>query len=60
MMNSPEFQALRLEYMQSVVDRCGYLADAAQALQTNQDLDLIPLRHEIHKIRGSEIGRAHV
>ncbi len=52
-MDSPEFQALRVEYMQSVLERCGYLTDAVQALQTDPDLDLMPLRQEAHKIRGS-------
>jgi len=52
-MNSPEFKALQLEYLQSVLERMDHLAQSAQALQGNQDVDLIPLRHEIHKVRGS-------
>lgn len=52
-MNSPEFKALRLEYMQSVLERCDHLANAAYALQTNQNIDLTSLRNEIHKIHGS-------
>jgi len=52
-MNSPEFQTLRLEYMQSVLERCDYLSDSAQCLKSEQEVDLITLRHEIHKLRGS-------
>lgn len=54
MFNTPEFQALRREYIQGALERCDYLRE--QARQIRQDdprVDLQRLRQEIHKFRGS-------
>ena len=53
MINNPEFQALRREYMQGVLERCAYLEGEAERLRTGQPVDLRQLRQEIHKCRGS-------
>lgn len=53
MFNTPEFQALRKEYMQGVMERCTYLRQEVDKLRTGQEVDLVHLRQEIHKCRGS-------
>lgn len=53
MFNSPEFQALRREYLQGVVERVAYLREEAAKLRAGQLAELKPLRQEIHKSRGS-------
>lgn len=53
MIDNPEFQALRREYMQGVLERCAYLEGEAQRLRAAEPVDLRQLRQEIHKCRGS-------
>jgi HPt (histidine-containing phosphotransfer) domain-containing protein len=53
MFNSPEFQALRREYMQGVLERVAYLREQAGLLRSGSGVDLKPIRQEIHKSRGS-------
>ncbi|MDF2628961.1 MAG: hypothetical protein K0R39_2792 [Symbiobacteriaceae bacterium] len=53
MFNSPEFQALRREYLLGVVERNAFLRDEVARLRAGQLADLKPLRQEIHKSRGS-------
>lgn len=53
MFNSPEFQALRREYLQSVVERVAFLRSETARLRAGELADLKPLRQEVHKSRGS-------
>lgn len=53
MFNSPEFQALRREYLLGVLERNGFLREEAAKLRNGTLGDLKPLRQEIHKSRGS-------
>lgn len=54
MFNTPEFQALRREYIQGAIERCDYLREQAGLLkQGDPSVDLLKLRQEIHKFRGS-------
>lgn len=53
MFNTPEFQALRREYMQGVLERCAHLRAEADKLAGGDEVDLRQLRQEIHKCRGS-------
>jgi len=53
MFNSPEFQALRREYVESVLERCAHLLTEATRLRSGDEVDLTKLRQEIHKFRGS-------
>lgn len=53
MFNSPEFQALRREYLQGALERCTHLQEEAGRLRTGAEVDLTRLRQEIHKFRGS-------
>ncbi|HYG58761.1 MAG TPA: Hpt domain-containing protein [Symbiobacteriaceae bacterium] len=53
MYNNPEFQALRREYMQGVLERCQYLSEETERLRKGEPVDLRGLRSEIHKCRGS-------
>lgn len=53
MFNTPEFQALRREYLQGVIERAAYLRDEAANLRKGGSVDLKQLRQEIHKFRGS-------
>lgn len=53
MYNTPEFQALRREYLQGAVDRVAPLRAEAALLRQGALVDLRPLRQEIHKLRGS-------
>ena len=53
MFNSPEFQALRREYLVGVVERNAFLREEVAKLRGGTLADLKPLRQEIHKSRGS-------
>ncbi|MBP2018294.1 chemotaxis protein histidine kinase CheA [Symbiobacterium terraclitae] len=53
MPNMPEYEALRREYLQGVVERAGQLRAGAEALRRGEDADLRALRQEVHKLRGS-------
>lgn len=53
MFNTPEFQALQREYLQSAIERCAHLKHEAELLRAGQPVDLKNLRQEIHKFRGS-------
>jgi len=53
MFNSPEFQALRREYLQGVLERIAFLKEETARLRSGGLTDLKPLRQEIHKSRGS-------
>ncbi|HYF94173.1 MAG TPA: Hpt domain-containing protein [Symbiobacteriaceae bacterium] len=53
MFNSPEFQALRREYLQSVVERVAFLREQTARLRSGELGELKALRQEIHKSRGS-------
>jgi len=53
MYNTEEFQALRREYIQGALERCSHLRAEAVRLRAGEDVDLKPLRQEIHKFRGS-------
>lgn len=53
MYDTPEFQALRREYLQGAVERTGLLQAGADALRNGSAIDLKQLRQEIHKLRGS-------
>jgi chemotaxis protein histidine kinase CheA len=51
--NTPEFQALRREYLEGVLERCAHMRDEAEKLGRGDEVDLKALRQEIHKCRGS-------
>ena len=53
MFNTPEFQALRREYLQGVMERCAHMRAEAEKLSRGEAVDLRQLRQEIHKCRGS-------
>lgn len=53
MYNTPEFQALRREYLESCQERCNFLRGEAELLRSGAEVDLKRLRQEIHKFRGS-------
>jgi HPt (histidine-containing phosphotransfer) domain-containing protein len=53
MYNTPEFQALRREYLQGALERCGHLRAEADRLRAGGPVDLAELRQEVHKFRGS-------
>ncbi len=53
MFNTPEFQALRREYLSGALERCGHLEQEAGRLRGGEPVDLKALRQEIHKFRGS-------
>lgn len=53
MYNTPEFQALRREYLEGALERCAHLRNAAEHLRADEPVDLVALRQEIHKFRGS-------
>jgi len=53
MYNTPEFQALRREYLQGAVQRTEHLREQAALLRQGAEVDLKGLRQEIHKLRGS-------
>lgn len=53
MFNSPEFQALRREYLSGALERCAHLEAEVSRLRQGQPVDLRTLRQEIHKFRGS-------
>ncbi|MFZ5814379.1 MAG: Hpt domain-containing protein [Bacillota bacterium] len=53
MYDTPEFQALRREYLQGAIQRVELLMEQAEALRQGASVDLKPLRQEIHKLRGS-------
>jgi chemotaxis protein histidine kinase CheA len=48
---TPEFRALRREYVASALQRVGYLRSEAGSL--GRAIDLVRLRQEVHKLRGS-------
>lgn len=53
MLNTPEFQALRREYLQGVLQRCVHLGVEAGRLRASLPVDLRALRQDVHKFRGS-------
>lgn len=53
MYDTPEFQALRHEYLQGAAQRTEHLKEQAEALRQGRPIDLKELRQEIHKLRGS-------
>jgi chemotaxis protein histidine kinase CheA len=53
MFNAPEFQALRREYVEGALGRCHYLAGEAERLLVGDPVDIVLLRHEVHRLRGS-------
>lgn len=53
MYNTPEFQALRREYLQGAAERADHLQEQVTALRQGLPVDLKQLRQEIHKLRGS-------
>lgn len=53
MLNNPEFQALRREYLESAAERCAHLMHEVERLRAGQPVDLAKLRQEVHKFRGS-------
>lgn len=53
MHNTPEFQALRREYLQGAVERTEHIREQADQLRQGAPVDLKQLRQEIHKLRGS-------
>lgn len=53
MYNTPEFQALRREYLQGAAERADHLQEQVTALRQGDEVDLRQLRQEIHKLRGS-------
>ncbi|MFZ5824882.1 MAG: Hpt domain-containing protein [Bacillota bacterium] len=53
MYDTPEFQALRREYLQGALDRVAHLKEHAHLLRNGALADLKELRQEIHKLRGS-------
>lgn len=53
MFNTPEFQALRREYLDGALQRCAHLEQEAALLRSGGEVDLQALRQEVHKFRGS-------
>ncbi len=53
MYDTPEFQALRREYLQGALERRAHLYEHAVRLREGGEVDLVQLRQEIHKLRGS-------
>jgi HPt (histidine-containing phosphotransfer) domain-containing protein len=53
MYDTPEFQALRREYLQGAVGRMAHLQAEADSLRQGLPVDLRALRQEVHKLRGS-------
>lgn len=53
MYNTPEFQALRREYLQGALERCDHLCGEIARLRAGEPVDLQTLRQEVHKFRGS-------
>lgn len=53
MFNTPEFQALRREYLLGAMERTEQLREEAVRLRNGEPVDLTLLRQEIHKFRGS-------
>lgn len=51
--NTPEFQALRREYLQGALQRTAQMRADAVRLRSGEPVDLAVLRQEIHKFRGS-------
>jgi len=53
MADMQEYEALRREYLQGVVERAEQLRAGVQALRQGRPVDLKALRQEVHKLRGS-------
>ncbi len=53
MFDTPEFQALRREYLQGAMARGQHLKEAVADLRAGREVDLTHLRQEVHKFRGS-------
>jgi HPt (histidine-containing phosphotransfer) domain-containing protein len=53
MFDSPEFQALRREYVQGILERCEQLRAYVRQLRAGEPVDLREIRQEVHKCRGS-------
>ena len=53
MFNTPQFQALRREYVENTLARCLHLEQEAASLRSGGQADLQAIRLEIHKFRGS-------
>lgn len=53
MYDTPEFQALRAEYLTGAQERSAHLQEAVTQFRQGADVDLKQVRQEVHKIRGS-------
>lgn len=53
MYDTPEFVALRREYLQGAVERAAVLRREVAQLRQGEPVDLRQLRQEVHKLRGS-------